>query len=68
MNAVIRVFDHPYFAMPDQHGRFRIDGLAPRSYDVVAWHERVGEVMLEAAVTAGQSATLSFSLPLRDVK
>ena len=68
MNAVIRVFDHPYFAMPDQQGRFRIDGLAPGSYDVVAWHERVGEVMLEAAVTAGQRATLSFSLPLQDVK
>lgn len=68
MNAVVRVFDHPYFAMPDSQGRFRISGLAPRAYDVVAWHERVGEVTLEAAVTAGRSATLSFSLPLQDVK
>jgi plastocyanin len=68
MNAVIRVFDHPYFAIPDSQGRFRIDGLAPRQYDVVAWHERVGEVTLEAAVTAGRSANLSFSLPLQDVK
>lgn len=68
MNAVIRVFDHPYFAVPDSQGHFRINGLAPRAYDVVAWHERVGEVTLGAAVTAGQSATLSFSLPLQDVK
>lgn len=68
MNAVIRVFDHPYFAIPDGEGRFRIAGLAPGQYDVVAWHERVGEVTLEAAVAAGQSATLSFALPLQDVK
>lgn len=68
MNAVIRVFDHPYFAIPDRQGRFRIDGLTPGQYDVVAWHERVGEVALEAAVTAGRSATLSFSLPMQDVK
>jgi hypothetical protein len=68
MNAVIRVFDHPYFAIPDAQGRFRITDLAPGRYDVVAWHERVGEVTLEAAVTAGQSASLSFSLPLQDIK
>lgn len=68
MNAVIRVFDHPYFAIPDSQGRFRIDGLEPRRYQVVAWHERVGEVTLDAAVSAGHNATLAFSLPLQDVK
>jgi len=68
MSAVIRIFDHPYFAIPDAHGRFAIAGLAPRRYDVVAWHERVGEVTLATSVTAGQIASLSFSLPLQDLK
>jgi plastocyanin len=68
MNAVIRVFDHPYFAIPDSQGRFRIPGLAPRAYEVVAWHERVGEVTLDAVVTAGQNVPLWFSLPMQDAK
>jgi plastocyanin len=68
MNAVVRVFDHPYFSILDEQGRFRISGLAPGRHDVVAWHERVGEVTLAASVAAGRSATLLFSLPLQDIK
>jgi plastocyanin len=67
MSAIIRVFDHPYFAIPDLDGRFAIPNLSPGAYDVVAWHERVGEVTLRASVVAGQTTRLSFSLPLTDV-
>ena len=68
MSALVRVFDHPFFAIPDAEGQFTIKGLAPGRYDVVAWHERVGDVTFEADVAAGQVASLSFSLPLRDPK
>ena len=66
MNAIVRVFDHPFFAVPDEAGGFTIDGLKPGPYEVVAWHERVGEVELSATVIAGQRAMLNFSLPLTD--
>jgi hypothetical protein len=66
MSAVIRVFDNPYFAIPDSRGRFTIEGVPDGSYDVVAWHERVGEVTLHASVSTGAPADLTFSLPLTD--
>jgi plastocyanin len=68
MNALIRVFDHPFFAVPDETGRFEIAAVPPGKYDVVAWHERAGEVTVGATVTAGGTAELTFSLPLTDPK
>jgi plastocyanin len=66
MSAIVRVFDHPFFAVPETDGRFTIDGLTPGSYDVIAWHERVGDVTLRAEVRTGATSELSFSLPLLD--
>lgn len=66
MNALIRVFGHPYFTIPGPDGRFAISGLPPGSYDVVAWHERVGDVTMRAVVAPGRPAELSFSLPLTE--
>jgi plastocyanin len=66
MSAIVRVFDHPYFTVPDASGRFRLPGVPPGRYDVVAWHERAGEVTLPAVVAEGETASLAFSLPVRD--
>lgn len=66
MSALVRVFDHRWFVIPDDDGRFVIDGLPPGRHEVVAWHERVGEVTLPVTVEAGALTELSFSLPLTD--
>jgi len=66
MSALIRVFDHPYFAIPDPQGRFAIPNLPTGEHDVVAWHERAGEVTRSVAVVPGATAELAFSLPLTD--
>jgi plastocyanin len=68
MSALIRVFDHPYFAVPDALGRFAIPSVPAGKYDVVAWHERAGEVTTSAVVTAGETSEISVSLPLTDSK
>jgi hypothetical protein len=38
MNAWAAAFDHPYFAVTDEQGRFEIAGIPAGSYTLVAWH------------------------------
>ena len=40
MKAYVSVFDHPYFSVTDDTGRYQIDNVPPGKYEVVAWHER----------------------------
>lgn len=44
MTAYWVVLDHPYFAITDAQGKFKIENLPPGDYDFVVWHERVGFV------------------------
>lgn len=39
MNAFILVFSHRFFAVTDEHGRYRIDGIPPGTYTVTVWNE-----------------------------
>jgi Polysaccharide lyase family 4, domain II len=39
MKAYIVSFEHPYFAVTDEEGRFAIDQVPPGSYTLNAWHE-----------------------------
>jgi len=39
MAAWLVVHDSPYFAVTDERGGFRIEGLPPGSYKVTMWHE-----------------------------
>ena len=66
MSAIVRVFDHPYFAQVAEDGRFTIDGLEPGRHEVVAWHERVGEAKASLIVAAGEATDAVFALPLAD--
>ena len=38
MNAWAAAFDHPYFTVTDEQGRFEISGVPSGSYTLVAWH------------------------------
>ena len=39
MNAWVLVFAHRYFAATDAEGRYRIEGVPPGDYTLVAWNE-----------------------------
>ena len=39
MNGYILSLDHGYFAVTDADGNFKIDGVPPGKYKLVAWHE-----------------------------
>jgi len=66
MSAIVRVFDHPYFVIPDRDGRFSIPGVPAGTHRVTAWHERVGNVTEDVTLRAGGTVDLAFSLPLAD--
>ena len=66
MSAIVRVFSHPFFAVPDRDGRFTIPNVPAGRLEVTAWHERAGEVTEQATIVDGATTELTFSLPLTD--
>jgi plastocyanin len=62
MNAFILVFSHPYFAMTDAEGRYRIDDIPPGTYNVIAWNEGLTSEPRSVTVPDGGATELDFSL------
>ncbi len=62
MNAFILVFSHPFFAVTDAEGRYRIDNVPPGTYNVIAWNEGVSSDPRSAAVPDAGIAELDFTL------
>jgi plastocyanin len=62
MNAFILVFNHPFFAMTDEEGRYRIDNVPPGMYNVIAWNEGTSSEPRPVMVPSGGPAELDFSL------
>ncbi len=60
-NARVGIFTNPFFAISDQNGNYRIEGLPAGRYTVVAWHERLGEQSSEVVLVPGESKKLSFT-------
>ena len=57
MSAYIGVFTHPFFAATKADGKFTISGLDPGTYEITAWHERLG--VQTASITVGATDTKS---------
>ncbi|MEM7350043.1 MAG: TonB-dependent receptor [Acidobacteriota bacterium] len=67
MNSYIAVMTHPYFAVTGTDGTFSIDGIADGSYEVEAWHERLGTQTGKVTISGGSgSVDFSFSPPKRN--
>jgi plastocyanin len=64
MTATVMVFDHPWFAVPDDEGRFEIADLPAGEHEITAWHERLGDTTMRARVEAGGTASIEFVLPV----
>jgi hypothetical protein len=39
MNAEILIVNHPYYAVTDEHGSFKLNDVPPGEYEIEAWHE-----------------------------
>jgi plastocyanin len=66
MSATIMVFDHHLYTTPSASGEFAIDAVPAGTYQLSAWHERIGETTKPIKVVAGESASVEFSLPVVD--
>ena len=64
MSATIMVFDHHLYTMPAHNGTFVIDSVPAGTYQLSAWHERIGETVQTVRVMAGEDASAEFSLPV----
>ncbi len=62
MNAFILVFSHPFFAITDVEGRYRIDNVPPGNYNVIAWNEGLFSEPTPATVPDGGETELDFVL------
>ena len=62
MSAFIVVFSHPYFAVTDADGRYRIDGVPAGTYSVAAWYE--GDTRDTRTVTVPESGAADADFTL----
>jgi len=63
MSAFILVFAHRYFAITDEEGRYRIDGIPSGTYGVTAWHEALSRETRQVRVPDdGGEVELNFAL------
>jgi plastocyanin len=64
MSATIIVAPSVYFAQPDHNGQYRIADVPPGHYTLVAWHKSAGYFRKPIDVTAGQSTSADFFIPI----
>jgi hypothetical protein len=55
MHAYVKVFDHPYFALTDRAGRFRIADVRPGPHTLTVWQPRLGTRTVAVEVAPGMA-------------
>lgn len=62
MNGWIVVADHPYYAVTDDAGSFKLTNVPTGTYKLRVWQESLGEQVKEITVKAGEEAKVTFEL------
>ena len=64
MTATIMVFNHPWFAMVGEDGRFELANVPSGQREITAWHERLGDRTVPVRVDSGRATEADFVLPV----
>jgi plastocyanin len=64
MTAYVGVFTHPFFSATGTDGKFTISGLDPGTYEITAWHERLGTQTASITVAANEAKTQNFKFTM----
>jgi plastocyanin len=60
MQSYMGVFSHPFFAVTGPDGKFTIANLPAGTYEIEAWHEKLGTQKATVTVGASDTKTASF--------
>jgi plastocyanin len=60
MSAWAAVLTHPYYAVTGKDGKFSIPNLPPGTYEIEAWHEKLGTQKGTVTVGASDTKTQDF--------
>jgi Carboxypeptidase regulatory-like domain len=62
MSAILAVADHPYYALTDANGSFKITDVPPGKYNLKVWHSKLGEQSKEVTVGPKEEVKVAFEL------
>ena len=68
MKAWIAYIPHPYFAVSDENGKYKLENVPPGAYKLGYWHEACGtnnDAPVSVTVDAGGSVMQDFTLSLK---
>ena len=68
MSAYLGVFSNPFYSVTGADGKFTISGLDPGTYEITAWHERLGTQTASVTVGASDTKTQSFKFAIPAAK
>ena len=60
MTAYVSIFDHPFFGVTKDDGKFKLADLPAGTYEIEAWHEKLGSKVEKITVADGESKTVDF--------
>ena len=63
MAAYIHVLPHLFFAVTEEKGTFKIQGLPPRTYTLEVRHEKLGTQNVKVTIEAGKTQEVNFDFP-----
>jgi hypothetical protein len=61
MNAFVGVLAHPYFAVSADGGKFSLKTLPPGTYEIEAWHEKLGTQTQTVTVGEKETKEITFT-------
>lgn len=67
MHGYIVVLDHPYFDVTDDNGNFKIDSLAPGTYDLMVWRAGLAQPVTKRVQVAA-NGTARVDLTIKESK
>ena len=68
MGAWVAVMPHPYFNVTKDDGKFTIADLPAGTYDVEAWHEKLGTQKISVTVAEGENKVADFTFKKPETK
>lgn len=61
MSGWLAVLPHPFFTTTKPDGKFKIDNLPAGTYEIEAWHEKLGTQKASVTVTGEETKEISFT-------